>query len=254
MKIFILLLVLISSYSCSTSNGLDNIAEGRSVYNYIDESGKYSYIKDVKKNNGKIISRVTIKSAKGGDRVLEKSVTISQVGSISQNKKRTIAIRPMASDLLIWLNSQKYEVQQRINIKNKAMNVRSKGPENRWSSEDVKFPKGQYFCYFGQLPECLAFTKLTQRSQTSPDTAFSFHIIWESYPHNQDYLVGIGKSLFTPASIKYDGLYKGHHRYSVDVAGQSILFHYTKNFSFVRMFWVNQGISLIPQDEDIAAE
>jgi len=252
-KIFHIIFPLIF-FSCSSSNGLNTVAEGRQAFNYIDESGKYSYIKDVKKNKGKIISRITIKSAKGGESILEKSVTISQAGSIKQNNRRAVAVRPLAADFLIWLNGQKYESQMRINTKSKAMNIKTKTPEGRSFNEDITFPKGQIFCFFSQLSECLATANLVRKSHSQPDIAHSFHIVWESYPYNQEYLSGIGKTLFSPANIKYDGVYKRNHKFAVEVAGQNLLFHFTKNFSFLRMFWINQGISLIPQGEDIATE
>jgi len=39
-------------------------------------------------------------------------------------------------------------------------------------------------------------------------------------------------------------------RFVVEVDGQSILYHFSKSFDLVRMFWIAQGISVIPPGED----
>jgi hypothetical protein len=78
----------------------------------------------------------------------------------------------------------------------------------------------------------------------------SFYVVWEGYPYVQDQFSGVGSNLFVPAKLRYDGDDKGIRRFSVNVEGQSIIYHFSKNFDFVRMFWIDQGITIVPPSEE----
>jgi hypothetical protein len=71
---------------------------------------------------------------------------------------------------------------------------------------------------------------LTQESRR-----FDFFVIWESYPFVQDILTKVGRKLFTPATLKFDGEINGLFRYIVEVEGQMVLYQFTKSFDLVKV-------------------
>ena len=78
--------------------------------------------------------------------------------------------------------------------------------------------------------------------------------MWDSYPYIQDQLTRVGKSLFAPASVKFDGVIKNHFRYIVEIEGQVLLYQFTKSFDLVKVAWISQGITIAPPGEEIAEE
>jgi cupin superfamily acireductone dioxygenase involved in methionine salvage len=56
--------------------------------------------------------------------------------------------------------------------------------------------------------------------------------------------------LFSKATIEFDGKLKDNEfRYSVNVAGQSIFYVINKDKKFLKMFWVSQGITMVPKSD-----
>ena len=82
---FILSLLLISSCASSTFQGSPR--EGRTTFAYVDESGSFKLVRESKTIQKKIVTRSQIIDSKGSaSRVLEKSIVVSQVGSIKSKK------------------------------------------------------------------------------------------------------------------------------------------------------------------------
>ena len=134
----------------------------------------------------------------------------------------------------------------------KSIKLTLDSPEKKWNGTSlIKFPKGKYFCFFYQIPECLYHNYfLTQAKEREPQ-ALDFYIIWDSYPYIQEQLIGIGKNLFAPATLKFDGENNGLFRYIVEVEGQMILFIFTQKFNLVKVAWIAQGITLAPPGQEI---
>jgi hypothetical protein len=186
-------------------------------------------------------------------KVLEKTVLVSQIGSIKSKKARLITVRPFASEFTVWLEGQKYTSRMRLNTKNKSLNVTLTSPEKKWQgTSEIQFPKGKYFCFYNQIPECLHFNSLLAQANTHRDLKYDFYMVWDSYPFIQDQLTRVGQSLFAPATLKFDGEINGQFRYIVEVEGQIILYHFTRNFELVKIAWIAQGITIVPPGEEIA--
>jgi hypothetical protein len=226
------------------------------TYSYLDAAGSFNYVRDVKLLDKKIITRNQILDTKGsGTQLLEKSIMLSRIGSIRSSKTRLLTVRPEASEYVVWLEGKKYLSRMNLDSKSKSLTIDLESPENRWQGrKSVSFPKGKYFCFFGQLPECLYHNFLLTSALNQVDRRFDFYVIWESYPFVQDILTKVGKKLFAPATVKFDGEIKGLFRYIVEVDGQMLLYQFTKNFELVKVAWISQGITIAPPGQEIAED
>lgn len=248
-----LILVLLSSCSALSPNAPK---EGKTTYAFVDGSGSYKLIRESKLLKQKIGTRIQLIDTKGSrQKVVEKSVLISQIGSIKAAQKRLITVRPSASEFTVWLEGKKYFSSMKLDPKKKAMRVTLDSPEEKWKGTSwVKFPSGKYFCFYNQLPECLYHNYLLILSKENQDQKFDFTLVWDGFPYIQDQLTRVGKNLFASASVKFDGEKKGLFRYIVEVEGQMILFQLTKSFDLVKVAWISQGITIAPPGQAIVEE
>lgn len=254
MKIFLLLFLVTG---CAGQLFKGSPRQGKTIYSYADEGGNFKFVRESKKIKQKLVTRNQILDTKGSaSKVLEKSIIVSQVGSIKSGKdKRLLIVRPQASEFTVWLDGKKYTSTMKINSQTKSMRVTLDSPETRWQgTSEFKFPRGRHFCFFNQIPECLYHNNLLVQALQSETRAFDFYVVWDGYPFIQDQLTRVGKSLFAPASIKFDGEIKGQFRYIVEVEGQMVLYHFTKSFDLVKIAWIAQGITVVPPGEEIADE
>lgn len=251
MKILSFLILLTS---CSSHNGTPQ--EGKSSYSFADSSGGYRLVRESKQIQKKVITRNQLIDSKSGQaKVLEKSILVSQLGSIKSKKGRLLTVRPLASEFVVWLEGKKYSSNMQLNPAHKTMKVTLSSPESRWQgSKEIAFPKGKYFCFFNQIPECLYHNYLLTLASKSENQKFNFYIIWDNYPFLQDQYNYVGKNLFAAATVKYDGEFKKQFRYIVEVEGQMILYTFTKSFDLARIAWIAQGITIVPPGEEIVDE
>jgi hypothetical protein len=240
--------------SCSQLNKTGAPASGSSVYTYNDASGRYKHSREFKLAKNRLISRAQLIPYGGSSqKPLEKSITVSQLGTIKKNKQRIKIVRPFAADYSIWLDGKKYSSSIRLDEKRKAMVVNLESPESKWQGKSViTFPSGQYFCFYSQLPECLAHYGFLERSKNKKSAKFNFHVIWEGYPYLQEQYAGVGGQLFTPASIVFEKVDKGEFRYQVEIGGQTLLYSFSKSNELIRIFWIAQGIAILPPGEEIS--
>lgn len=229
---------------------------GKTDYSYSDEAGGFRQSRESKVQKNRIITRSQILSTQGsGAKVLEKSIMVSQIGSIRNKKSRLVTVRPVASEFTVWLEGKRYFSQMKIDEKSKSMKVHLESPEKKWTGvKEFKFPNGKYFCFFNQLPECLFNNYLLVKGSKYPNLKLDFFIIWDNYPFIQDLLTRVGGNLFSPASIKFEGEYRGQLRYSVEVDGQTIIYHFSKNYDFKSLAWITQGITIVPPGEEISED
>ena len=252
MKIIFFLLIL--SGCSNLTRGTPS--EGKTIYSYVDGSGSYKLIRESKLLKQKIGTRIQLLDTKGGNqRVVEKSILISQIGSIKSRNKRLLTVRPSASEFTVWLEGKKYFSSMKLDPKNKSMKLTLDSPEKRWQgTSQVKFPAGKYFCFYNQLPECLYHNYLLILANENRDQKFDFIVVWDGYPYIQDQLTRVGKNLFASATLKFDGENKGLFRYIVEVEGQMILFQMSKSFDLVKVAWITQGITVAPPGQAIVEE
>lgn len=245
---------LLSLFILTACSGLTKGSpkEQKTTYAYVDGSGRFGYTREHKLLKTKLISRTQISDG-AATKPLEKSIMVSQLGTIKEKKGRVLVMRPFASEFTVWLDGKRYESKMRLDAKNKAMTVELNSPEEKWKGRSsVPFPKGKQFCFFGQIPDCLYHNQFLTKAIENRGERFSFFVVWDSYPYLQEQFSGVGSKLFAPAVVKYEGEQKSQHRFLVEVGGQAIAYHFSKSFDLVRMFWIAQGISIIPPSEEMS--
>lgn len=252
MKVFFLLIFITA---CSTGLLKGQPKEGKSIYSYVDETGTYTNVRESKVSNNRIITRNQLLSSNQSSKLLEKSILVSQIGSIKTKGKRLLTVRPMAAEYTVWIEGKKYYSRMEIKVKNKTMSLDLNSPEAKWQGNvEVPFPKGKYFCFFNQIPECLYHNYLLQLARDYSPKEMEFILIWDSYPYLQDLLSKVGRKLFAVASVKFDGEINGLFRYIVEVEGQVIHYQFTKNYDLVKVAWIAQGITIAPPGQEIVED
>ncbi len=253
MKFLPILFILLS---CSSNFLKGKPREGKTAYAYVDESGTFGLIREAKTVEKKIVTRIQILDRKGAKgRLLEKSVLASQMGSIRKSKTRILTVRPLASEYTVWLEGKKYVSKMKLNPSKRAMSVTMESPDSRWSgTSDIIFPKGRYFCFFNQIPECLYHNYLLTVARESPNQEINFYIVWDSYPYMQEMYSNVGSNLFASATLKFDGEINGIFRYIIEIEGQALFFQFSRSFDLIKMAWVNQGITVAPPGQEIVED
>lgn len=235
---------------CSSVNGSQK--EGKRTYSYADVSGSYRIQREVRVVKNKLVTRAQIMLSTGGNqKVLEKSVTVTQLGSVKSGSKRQLVTRPYASEFTVWLEGKKYHSRMKLLPERKVMQVVLESPEKKWQGEtEILVPKGKFFCFYSQIPECLYHNQLLMQAQKKPQQSFGLFVVWDNYPYVQEQLTGVGKNLFSPATLKYDGEIKSRIRYIMEIEGQIVLYQFSRDYDFEKMAWIAQGITLVPPGEE----
>ena len=245
---FLLLFVFLS---CSALVKKQTFQSGQRNYSYSDVSGIYGFNREYKMVDKKLITRTQLVYDQGGNhKVLEKSITVSQLGTVKGKKARELIIRPFGSEFVVWLEGKKYESKMKLDEKNKSMILELDSPEEKWKGKSsIPFPAGKQFCFFSQIPDCLQLNLFLAKALERKNEALSFQVVWDSFPFIQDQFNGVGGRLFSPATLKFEGQQDSVLRFIVEVDGQSILYHFSKSFDLIRMLWISQGLSIIPPGE-----
>lgn len=250
MKFFFLFLLC----SCSTLKTASQPSEGKKTYTFADVSGKYALTRDFRKVKQKVVTRSQITTPGGaGTRSVEKSVMVSQLGSIKDQGGRSLTMRPYASEFVVWLEGKKYSSNMKLDPATRSMILTLDTPEAKWKgTTSVKFPKGKLFCFYNQIPECLGNTGSLAFARARKGEPVSLYVLWDSYPFIQDIYTGVGKNLFAPATLKFEKEERDHLAFQLEVDGQVILYHFSKSFDLVRMFWIAQGVTVLPPGEEVS--
>jgi hypothetical protein len=243
------LLLLLSSCAGFKTGGSPQ--EGKTTYGYQDTSGTFRLLRETKTIKQKIVSRSQLLSASGDStKVLEKSVTVSQLGSVKSKSGRVLVIRPMASEFTVWLEGKRYFTRMKLNPKRKSMAITMQSPEDKWNgSREVPFPKGQHFCFYSQIPECLYHSLLLDRAENAENQTIPFFVIWDSFPYTQEQFSGVGQGLFAPASLKFEGEKKKLLQYIIEVDNQILIYNFSKSKDLKKISWIAQGILIAPPGE-----
>ena len=245
------LLILLSTSACSVLTSQGAPKEGKRTFSYSDVSGKYIFTRESKLLKNRLITRTQISTVSGN--LLEKSIMVSQLGTIKDQRGRVLSIRPYGSEFTVWLEGKKYESRMKIDPKSKSMLVELNSPEDKWKGRSTTpFPKGKQFCFFSQIPDCLYHNNYLFRSQQGKGEGLGFYVVWDSFPYVQEQLTNIGMRLFSSAVLKYEGTAKNILRYQVEVDVQTLLYQFAKSYDLDRMFLVSQGISIMPPGEEVS--
>lgn len=242
--------------SCSRLQTSGPPPEGKFIYSYSDVGGNFRYQRDLKIHKKKLITRtqIMIPSA-GSDKVVEKSVTVSQIGSVKDKNGRTLTVRPMASEFTVWLEGKKYTSKLQLDTVRKSMRVTLDSPEEKYKGQsEVRFPQGKYFCFFTQIPECLYHNRFLIKAFENKKLNYDFYIVWDNYPYIQEQLNNVGKNLFSHASLKYDGEPKGRIRYIIDTEEQVLIYQFSRDFELTGFSWISQGINMVRPGEEVKNE
>lgn len=248
-----LLLTLLFISGCATHIFSGEPRQGKTVYSYSDAGGRLNFSRESKVIKKTLVTRNQFLSPQ--NKLLEKSVMVSQIGSIKSKSSRILTVRPEASEFQIWLEGKKYSSQMKINEQAKSMSVTLSSPETKWNgSSEHKFPKGKYFCFFNQLPECLYRNYLLEKAYKYPNQKFDFFVIWDGYPYIQDLYSGVGTNLFSSANLVYEGPEKKSFRYIIEIDGQTIVYVFSKSFDLEKIAWIAQGIIVVPPGQEVQDE
>lgn len=221
------------------------------TYVYRDVSGEFECAREIRKNKSKLASRTRLLSSAGrGEKLVEKTFALSEVGTIKTKSGRAIAIRPSLSQHTVWLEGKKYFSQLKLLPKEHKMSVIMQSPEEKWSGNKVlKLPRGRVFCFFSQLPECLLLSGFIEGIESGKTPRPKFFVVWDSYPYHQEHYNGLSESAFSLARVVLEKRNKSSTFFNVELADQVIGLHFSKAGEFIRMFWTSQGVSMIPPSE-----
>lgn len=248
--VFLLFSTLFLS-SCSTSSGLKpekTLSPSNGVFNYEDKNGVYNIkLSTVFENKTKTYTtRKSMELPKRtSDNIIEQSISISNLGTV---KKKSIILRPKMSQYNVWFDGKKYSSEIKINVKNKAIDIKMTSPEKDWNgTKQIKFPSTNMIpCFFNQIIECAKVSGFIDRSTKAETGNMSLLIVWEGYPYLSETFSDVPNELFTDAELEYDGKTKeNERRYNLRFAGQSIFYVLNEQSEMIKMFWVSQGISMV---------
>lgn len=214
-------------------------------YNLKDHAGEFILIRESGPQSGArqyAVRRLIIEDGENKS-PLERTISISQMGSMNQIR----IMRPKVSQYSVWFEGERYYSEMEVDAENKILKVMIDSPDEQLSgSEQVSFPAGSgVYCFFTQLIECAKITGFLSLAVENQDGAMNFHIIWDGYPYIQLQYPGIPDEVFSGAMLEFDGHSReGHHRFALNVGGQTIFYHLDQNFKISGKYWVAQGLSI----------
>lgn len=237
--------------SCSSTKKVSTIKKeltrNEEKFSYTDKNGQFLVRLSSgfnKKTNTFFTKRSLEAPEKENDKILETSVTFSDLGSI---KKKNI-LRPKLSQYNVWFDGKKYFSELKLNPSQKAMDLRMVSPESQWNgTKQIKLPSTKaLYCFFSQVVECAKTVGFLAKAVKKEEGILNFYIIWEGYPYLNETFTNIPSQLFSKAQFEYDGVTKENdRRFNLKVAGQSIFYVVDEKMQMKKMFWVSQGISMI---------
>jgi hypothetical protein len=246
-------LILFILFGCSSRMPKVELPESKKQFNYFDVNGRFLLSREVKSVQGKLISRVQLTLPEAAQpKVLEKSISVARIGTVKMHKGRAITLRPEATEFEVWLEGKSYRNKMQLDKPSKSMQLTLNSPESKWNgTQKIRFPSSRQFCFFSQIPECLKINNYLHRARHGDKKGLSFTIVWDNFPYLQEQYNGVGRQLFSQAELKFEGESKGVFRYNVEVEGQTILYQFSKVYDLVRIFWIAQGISILPEGEQL---
>lgn len=240
-----LFLTILTSCSLHMVNS-SRIASSSATYLFKDRTGEFLLKRSVKASKSKIVVKREIFSPNELNRPVEKTVSVSKLGTVKTPNGVVPGMRPEVSQHSIWFESEKYFSQLKLSLKEKAFNVTMKSPEEKWSGETtIKFPAGKIFCFFSQIPECAKrYGLLDERSRP-----VQIQVIWDNYPYHNEIYDNLSKDGFEKSTWAFDSNEDGLDRFGLLIGQQLVLYEFDSEDNFVNMYWVLQGISMQKSEE-----
>jgi hypothetical protein len=244
--------------SCAFFNKKDNKFNSKiykrtsKQYELVDKSGRFLVERDtgyVKSKNSYIVKKRVLSFGNTKGKVLEKSITISNPGFIGKSKLHVL--RPKVSQYTVWFDGKKYSSKMSIDLKDRAMVVELKSPEEQWrGTKRYDFPKGTgVYCFYSQLIECASVTGFMQKALKSDAGIMKFHIIWDGFPYFQEQYLNVSNTVFEEATLKYGGKNnKGLIKFTLDTKSQIMFFFVDSDFNLKKQLWVSQGYSMVESE------
>ena len=239
---------IFSACSGMTQKKLEaSLASSEDSYNYTDKNGEY-VVKSAsafdKKKRTFYTKRILEIPGREKDKTLEQSIVFSSVGVL---KKTTPILRPKISQYNVWFDGKKYSSELKINVAQKAIDVKMTSPEPQWNGvKQIKFPSTKMAaCFFSQVIECAKFSGFIAQATEKKTGTMNFMVIWEGYPYLNETFADFPSELFSTAQLEYDGKTKqSERRFNLRVAGQSIFYILNDKDVMTKMLWVSQGITM----------
>ncbi|MBL6988636.1 MAG: hypothetical protein ISR65_02615 [Bacteriovoracaceae bacterium] len=222
------------------------LSHRQSKYYLTDKSGQYVEIRerffDSKTKNFVLKRKVVDKENQS--KVLEKNISFSTPGMLN----KIPSLRPNISQYTVWFDKKKYFSELKINTYTRNLDIRLNSPKKQWNgTQSIPFPKGTgVFCFFSQLIECVKATNFFTEATSRKVGQMTFHVIWDGYPYFQQQYGHVPEAVFSMANFVYVGQSKlGDVRFELTIADQIIQYHLDSSMDFKKMFWVEQGVSLV---------
>lgn len=248
---FILMLISVACASKKKDEVQSELHNLNDKYRYLDKSGKYIYQRQVLvESDKKKISNLTrlYDPNRADDNILEKIVTVSDLGFIKKGKISKAVMRPQISQYTGWFEGRKFSSQIKFDAKKRQVNVIMESPESKWNGErsfDIAKSK-TLFCFFSQIAECITYPHFIDKLKSDPRARLPMNIIWESYPYFTEQIDGIAEEVYTPGVFYYEGeTPEGYMKFNLEVNGQVIFYQFSKKMELVKVLWVSQGISIL---------
>jgi hypothetical protein len=210
-----------------------------SYLNYNDQSGNYNLKREIKYQKGKLVTRVKLFSTQS-TKELESIIAVSSIGRL----QKAVALLPEISQFRVWFDQKEHFSQIKLNRKTQSLDIISKAPVTKWNFErQYKLPKGKYYCFFSQLPECLKEQNLL--AKTAGNKKVQVFVIWDNFPYHNEQYEGLGEEPFVRATLTLEGHDKNMLKFGLDLGNQSIYLHFNQKIEFVAYYWISQGISAV---------
>ena len=237
-------LVILTFHSCATKQkGTVKLKSQEFTYSYKDTTGTFLLKKEVLLKGRKIVTRSQLFDPQNPVRPLEKTTSISNVGTIKQGAKRLKIARPEVSQHFIWLEGKKRFSQLRLDTTKKKI-------ESVIDSEDLQggkvshldIPKGVKFCFFSQLIECLKAVGFFHRPKSKQQ--YDFYLIWDNYPFHKEQFEQVSDGAFEYATIRFENKKDTSYHYLLEIGRNILIFHLDQESNVDKMFWIAQGIEV----------
>jgi hypothetical protein len=250
---FVLIFFCISS--CAVFNNKNqastDLTSTKANYKYIDAQGELPLHRNIlfEESKHKLSTMIKlIDPDKKENEVVEKIISVSEVGSLKKRKKKRNILRPNISQFTTWLEGKKYFSQIKVLPESRELLINLDSPEEKWSGErKVALPRSlSMYCFFTQIAECLKFSNVLFELKKNPNSSMKFGIIWESYPYMSEQWENFPTEAVSPARVTYEGdAENGDSKYNVEFNGQVAFYHFDKKFELRKFLWVAQGISIL---------
>lgn len=220
-----------------------DLAHKEEKFSYSDKNGKFLFRSSSgfqKKDNVFFTKQSLEMTTKKKDNALEQSIAFSTLGSIHKKK---LILRPKISEYNVWFEGKKFTSRLKVIPEKKSIELTMVSPEPKWNGVKVfKFPNTKTAtCFFSQIVECAKVMGLLNSPQK-----INFYVLWEGYPYLNDTFTDFPQELFSKAELENDGNFaQDEKKFSLHVAGQSLVYVLDKNNKLKKMFWISQGISMV---------